>query len=120
MTVQSEPPQAKGINTNPINIQKVDPMAGIRGVSVPEANNKGSANVSYPIAIPEGINNLTPSVSINYSSEEKEGDCGYGWNLGVSRIEIDTKKVVAKYDITDILLLDGAELVKIDSDDLQV
>jgi RHS repeat-associated protein len=113
MSIASEPPQAKGINTTPVNIATVDPMAGIKGINPPSPNNRGSANVSYPIEVPAGINGLTPSVSINYSSDAREGNCGYGWNLGVSNITIDTSKGVPKYDnSSDVLLLDGKKLVK--------
>ncbi|MCK4797106.1 MAG: VCBS repeat-containing protein, partial [Spirochaetes bacterium] len=113
MTISSEPPQAKGINTDPINIQKVDPMAGIKGIAPPTPNNRGTANVSYPIEVPAGINNLTPNVSINYSSDAREGNCGYGWNLGVSKIEIDTKDGVPNYGGNDKLLFDGREIISI-------
>jgi|GEM_PF-3167751 len=112
MNVPTEPPQSKGINTNPINIQKVDPMAGINGLPEVAPNNEGSANVSYPIKLPEGINNMTPKVSISYSSEGKEGSCGYGWNLSTSAIVLNTKDGIPKYDGSDELLLDGMKLVK--------
>ncbi|MCG8572266.1 MAG: hypothetical protein MJB14_19205, partial [Spirochaetes bacterium] len=117
-SVQAQPPQAKGINTNPVNIDAVDPLAGIKGIAPPVPNNMGTANVSYPIDVPEGVNGMTPGISINYSSESKEGNCGIGWNLGESTITIQTKnKGVPKYDnSTDTLLFDGMELVEVETD----
>ncbi len=114
MDIQSEPPQAKGINTKPFSIDSADPMVGIKGITPPTANIQGSANVSYPIEVPAGINGLTPTVSINYNSETKWGNCGVGWNLGMSSIEIKTQNLgVPKYDESEIFLLDGAELVPV-------
>ncbi|MCK4798602.1 MAG: hypothetical protein KAT05_14575, partial [Spirochaetes bacterium] len=115
MNVDSEPAQAKGINTKPMNIKNVDPMEGIKNIEAPKPNNQGTANIKYPIDVPEGINKLTPELSINYSSEVREGNCGYGWNFAVSSIQIGTKDGVPKYDGNDTLLLDGKELIKINS-----
>jgi len=117
MSMQTEPPQAKGINTKPINIEAVDPLVGYRNVEPPKASNYGSANIKYPIVIPEGINGLTPDIKLFYSSENREGDCGYGWNLNTSKIELKTKNVgKINYDITDTLILDGDELVMLNND----
>ena len=113
MTIQSEPPQAKGVNTDPINIQTVDPMTGIKGIIAPSPNNMGSVNISYPISIPEGINGMTPQINLSYSGPEAYGNCGFGWNLFEDKIEVDTKNGVPKYDGNNTLLYNGQELIGI-------
>lgn len=41
----------------------------------------GSAQYSFPIQTPPGINGLTPSLGISYSSNAGNGLLGWGWNL---------------------------------------
>lgn len=113
-SVQAQAPQSKGLNTMPQNITAVDPMAGITELAAPTANSNGSANITYPIKVPEGINGLTPSVALNYNSDSKRGNCGVGWNLKFSSIQIKTFRVgLPKHDGTDTYLLDGKELAYI-------
>lgn len=111
MAMSSEPPPSKGLNTNPANIKPVDPMSGLLKLSPPAPNNQGTANLSYPITVPEGINQLTPQIAVNYTSGQGENNCGYGWRLGTSAIITDTKNGVPKYDGQDKLFWDGRELV---------
>lgn len=115
-SIETEPPQAKGINTEPVNLKAVDPMPWIRTIAPPEPNNMGTANLSYPITLPEGINGVTPQLSIDYNSELRNGNCGEGWNLGVSTIEIDTRDKLPvlggnNYFTDNTFMLDGQELV---------
>lgn len=118
LNIQNNPPQAKGINTVPTGIEELNPMQGIKEIVPPVANRKGSAEVSIPIEVPEGVNGLTPKLSIDYSSDDRKmGNCGFGWNLKTSSIEIKTKnKGIPKYDGTDTYLLDGEELVHVGSE----
>jgi len=47
----------------------------------------GDAQYSIPINLPAGPGGLTPSISINYSSNGGVGTCGYGWNIsGLSSV----------------------------------
>ena len=47
----------------------------------------GGAVYSIPIDLPPGVNNIAPSVSLNYSSQSGDGYAGYGWNIGgISKI----------------------------------
>ncbi len=52
----------------------------------------GSANYSYPIKIPQGTNNLTPDVSLSYSSlgvRDFSISAGAGWQVNRDYIERD-------------------------------
>ncbi len=52
----------------------------------------GSANYSYPIKVPKGTNDLTPEVSINYSStglRDMKMNSGIGWLLNQQYIQRD-------------------------------
>ncbi len=42
----------------------------------------GQVNYSLPIQLPMGLNNLHPSLSINYNSSQTYGQLGYGWSIG--------------------------------------
>ena len=47
----------------------------------------GGAVYNIPIALPPGINNVAPNISLNYSSQSGDGIAGFGWNIGgISRI----------------------------------
>lgn len=47
----------------------------------------GNATYSVPIAVPQGVNNLQPSLSLCYNSMSGNGICGLGFNLaGLSTI----------------------------------
>ena len=115
LNIQNNPPKAQGINTVPQGIEEVNPMKGIKEINPPTPNRTGSAEISIPIEVPEGVNGLTPQLSIDYSSDDRKmGNCGFGWNLKTSSIEIKTKnKGIPKYDGTDTYMLDGEELVHV-------
>ena len=97
-----------------------DPMSGITLMSPPEANNKGTANLSYPLNIPAGRKGMQPNLSINYNSSGGSSWLGLGWSLNVSEITIETRWGVPSYDEykeTETYLLDGETLVRFETDD---
>ena len=55
----------------------VGKTAGNHGVSA-----TGAFSYNVPISIPEGIMGMQPNLSINYSSQGRNGILGYGWGLG--------------------------------------
>jgi RHS repeat-associated protein len=79
----------------------------------------GGALYSIPIALPPGINNVAPNISLNYNSQSGDGYAGYGWNIGgVSKITIIPSTIYhdgvvdpVDYDALDRFALDGQRLI---------
>ena len=96
------------------DLKAADPMDGITLIAPPEANNQGTANLSYPLNIPAGRHGMQPHLSINYSSAGGSGILGLGWSLPISEISVETRWGVPLYDHrdeTEGYLLDGTTLV---------
>lgn len=60
-------------NTNGV----VGSLGGVADVSL-----LGGAVYAIPIDLPEGLGGMTPRLSINYNSQDRNGLLGWGWNLG--------------------------------------
>jgi len=84
-------------------------------------NPLGAATYSIPIALPEGVNGLEPSLSLNYISQLKSSrSLGLGWSLGGVSSIVRTARTIAhhgeitkvKYDDTDSYNLDGHYLIE--------
>lgn len=81
----------------------------------------GAAIYSIPIMMPQGIGEMTPSVSITYNSQSGNGLLGWGWNLsGLSSITRTGKTVyhdgsagVMNF-VDDRFMLDGQRLMLCD------
>ncbi|MCF6348071.1 MAG: FG-GAP-like repeat-containing protein [Flavobacteriaceae bacterium] len=79
----------------------------------------GGATYDIPIAVPPGINGVTPEISLTYNSQSGNGLAGFGWNLsGVSVISrIPSTKFhdniidPTNFDDLDRFSLDGQRLV---------
>lgn len=79
----------------------------------------GGANYNIPIAVPIGINGVSPEISLAYNSQSGNGLAGYGWNIagvsGISRIP-STKfhdNIIDPVDFDDLdrFSLDGQRLI---------
>jgi RHS repeat-associated protein len=104
-------PGAKSFNANDMQgIKLADPTAGIDLVQPPAPNHTGTAGMSYPIEVPPGRHGIEPSLAFTYDSARTRGWLGTGWDLGLSRVEVDTRFGVPKYDGTETYLLDGQPL----------
>lgn len=100
----------------------IDRGAGVLASQTPSAalaNDPftGSATFQYPIRVPPGTGGMQPSLALVYSSRHRADSwVGYGWNLGLSRIERSLKRGVPQYnDNADVFTLDGQELVPEDT-----
>ncbi|MDR0829315.1 MAG: hypothetical protein LBN95_04275 [Prevotellaceae bacterium] len=96
------------------DLQAAHPHTGIGQFSVPEANNKGTANTSMPLWLPAGRNGMQPNLSLSYSSGGGNGWLGQGWDIPFSSIEVETRWGVPLYSETqetETYLLDGETLV---------
>lgn len=101
------------------DLEAVSPIDGLPMITPPEANNEGTACLSYPIQIPSGRAGMQPILSVNYSSSGGNGWLGVGWDLSVPAITLDTRWGVPRYDATyetEIYLLSGEQLVVRDDD----
>ncbi|MEN8140663.1 MAG: SpvB/TcaC N-terminal domain-containing protein, partial [Thermodesulfobacteriota bacterium] len=99
--VVPEHPQALTYNPNTIkDIKVADPGAGINLIEAPEANNKGDAQLQYPLELPPGRNGMTPELAVTYNSAGGNGWLGLGWDLSYQAIAIDTRWGVPRYSKT--------------------
>jgi RHS repeat-associated protein len=112
--VVPEHPQALSFNPNSIkDIKAADPSASVNLIEPPKANNKGTANLSYPIEVPSGRNRLQPNISLQYNSSGGNGWMGLGWDIPMQSISIDTRWGAARYNPTmesDTYTFDGEQL----------
>ena len=87
-----ESPETQGYKSTSIkDIKAADPSAGIVSINPPIANNMGTANLNFPIKIPQGRQGMQPQLTITYNSEGGNGWLGLGWNLSIPSISIDTR-----------------------------
>jgi len=83
----------------------------------------GGAIYNIPIELPEGVNGMTPSLSITYNSHGGNGIMGIGWNLNGLSVITRTGMTIYHDGISlpmsfnpnnDRLLLNGQRLISID------
>ncbi|SIN86106.1 toxin TcdB middle/N-terminal domain-containing protein [Agromyces cerinus] len=94
-------------------LQYADPSDGLALVEAPEASSDGSAQLSYPILVPQG-RGMTPELSIDYTSSTDSSWAGAGWDLGLDTVEVDTSFGVPYFDPakeSESYSLDGSMLV---------
>ncbi len=83
-------------------------------------NECGAATISMPLEFPEGVNGMTPHLSLEYNSQAGNGILGLGWSLGgmskISRVpysyEYSDDSHSVQFSIEDQLSLDGNILKK--------
>lgn len=94
-----ESPETQGFTPTSIKeLAVADPAAGIQLFSAPTVDNKGAANISYPLKIPKGRNGMTPNLTLQYSSQGGDGWLGHGWSLNIPSISVVTGWGVPRYD----------------------
>jgi hypothetical protein len=95
-----------------------------QGMALPgkfEVTPTGAASYTVPIAVPPGTAGMTPSLSIAYNSQARNGLLGMGWHLeglpSIGRcprtIAQDGVRGSVNYDADDRFCLDGQRLVAI-------
>jgi hypothetical protein len=113
LTVPKNPSPLSLDPTSISSIGAASPAANIDLIEPPQANSTGDARMSLPIRVPKGRGAYTPALGISYSSSGGNGWLGVGWDLSISKIEIDTRWGVPTYQSLDAprYVLDGAEIV---------
>ncbi|WP_300688888.1 RHS repeat-associated core domain-containing protein [Chryseobacterium sp.] len=110
-----ESPQTTAFSPTSISgLKAADPMAGMQLMNAPTANQKGDANMNYPIRVPAGLGGVQPSLAIGYNSGAGNGWMGEGWDLqGLSAITVDTRWGTPMFgsEETELYTLDGEMLV---------
>ena len=66
-----------------------DPATGLASIAPPEAGSTGEATLSYPLVLPEG-RGITPGLALTYRSGATSSWVGYGWDLSVGDVSVDT------------------------------
>ena len=94
---------------------KLNALAGAGFVQVPEINNYGTVNLSYPIDVPGGRAGLQPGISLLYSSSGSDGLSGIGWSLGTGTGVISRRTGHGQlfYDYRDTFTYNGKRLIKV-------
>ncbi|MBQ8938900.1 MAG: hypothetical protein IJ047_01580 [Paludibacteraceae bacterium] len=117
-----EMPESKAyVPTTMTDLPDVNPMQGIPMVEAPTANNRGTAELTYPIELPKGRHGMQPNVDLHYSSAGGNGILGVGWSLSTPAIAIDTRWGVPRYEPiyeTEQYLVNGAPILFRDQDGL--
>ncbi|WP_444940880.1 PQQ-binding-like beta-propeller repeat protein [Microbulbifer sp. ZKSA004] len=113
------PAEAPIINT--IDLRVSESMGSLAGEF--KVTESGAATYSVPISIPVGTAEVTPRLSLNYSSQGGNGILGQGWNLGglsaISRcrrtLGQDGEAGAISWDSDDRFCLDGQRLILVGS-----
>ena len=94
-----ESPQTQGyVPTTLSDIRTASPMTGVTQMGMPSANQNGTASLTYPFEVPTGRAGLQANVALQYSSDGASGYTGYGWNLSIASIDIETRWGVPHFD----------------------
>ncbi len=110
-----EMPETQGfVPTQMSSLEAANPLAGYTTVAPPEANNMGTASLTYPLQVPAGRGGIQPSLALTYNSNGGNGVCGMGWDLPVPCISVETRWGVPLYNAnheTETYLLNGEQLL---------
>ncbi|MEZ4897935.1 MAG: SpvB/TcaC N-terminal domain-containing protein [Saprospiraceae bacterium] len=90
-----------------------DPADGVELIQAPVGNAQGSAHLDFPLTLPPGRKDMAPDLTISYDSENQNGWLGWGWDLMIPAIEIDTRWGVPRFNNdleTESYLLSGEQL----------
>ncbi|MEK7425882.1 MAG: SpvB/TcaC N-terminal domain-containing protein, partial [Actinomycetota bacterium] len=111
LTVPESPSPLSFDPTSISSLAAADPGANIDLIEAPAADSSGDARLTFPIRLPPGRGDFSPSLAIGYASSGGNGWLGVGWDLRISRIEVETRFGVPVYDGTERYLFDGDALV---------
>ena len=95
-------------------IKVAEPASGLNIIQAPTVSQKGDANISFPIQIPTGRQGLQPSLGLTYSSGGASSWIGFGWDLQIPAITIDTRWGSPMYNAdyeTEVYSLNGEQLI---------
>jgi virulence plasmid B protein len=78
----------------------------------------GEATYTIPIAVPPGVNGLTPQLALTYASRSRQSIAGYGWNISGAMAIARCRSTIAqdgvarqvRNDVQDRFCLNGSKL----------
>jgi hypothetical protein len=95
------------------DVKAADPSAGIVPIDPPQANNMGSANLSFPFKLPTGRAGMQPQLGLQYNSGGGNGWTGLGWNMSLPSVGIELQWGSPRFDAsneTETYTLNGQQL----------
>ena len=112
--VAPESPETDAFTPTMMNdIKAADPTSKINIIMPPTANNRGSANLTYPFEMPPARNGMQPQIALSYNSDGGSGWAGEGWDISIPTITVDTRWGVPRYNTlyeSETYLLNGQML----------
>ncbi len=122
--VAPESPETSAFTPTMMNdIKTADPTSKINIIMPPAANNRGSANLTYPFEMPPARNGMQPQIALSYNSDGGSGWAGEGWDISIPTITVDTRWGVPRYNPefeTETYLLNGQMLAMMYGDEMTV
>ncbi|WP_372472497.1 SpvB/TcaC N-terminal domain-containing protein [Capnocytophaga sp. ARDL2] len=97
------------------DMQVAQPLANQMQIAPPTANQLGDGRIEFPIHIPSGRNGLQPNLSLSYNHSGSSSVVGYGWDLPIPSIAINSKFGVPEFHAqkeTESYLFNGEELLQ--------
>jgi RHS repeat-associated protein len=82
-------------------------VSGLGEMFSPDLNT-GGMTYRVPLKLPAGVGGLTPDLALSYASGAGNSEVGFGWSLGLAKIQRRTEKGLPRYDDTDLYVLSGA------------
>ncbi len=101
------------------DLLKANPVSAVTLINPPTASPTGEAGISYPIEVPPGRNGLQPNLAVTYSSDAGSSWIGYGWNINIPSIDVETQWGVPRYlsdKESEAYRIAGSQLVTMDAD----
>lgn len=95
------------------DFKAADPGEGLFFMNAPVANSSGNALLNFNLKLPEGRLGMQPALSIQYNNEGGSTWLGYGWNMTIPAVGIETRWGVPRYDAaleTEVYTLNGEQL----------
>ncbi|MBR4199401.1 MAG: hypothetical protein IKQ94_11590 [Bacteroidales bacterium] len=116
---EPEAPEVEGfVPTTMSKRPAAEPLMGLPLIAPPSANSGGTAELSYPLALPAGRGGMQPALALTYSSGGGDGWLGTGWDIATPKITVETRWGVPRYNPakeSDIYLYNGNQLVTKDN-----
>ncbi|MCQ2589748.1 MAG: hypothetical protein MJ179_04915, partial [Treponema sp.] len=109
-------------NLNSIkNLEAVKADTHIIPFNPPKATYTGDAGFSLDLQLPQGRNEMQPSMALSYSSAAGSGIIGKGFDINYgSMIYVDTRKGLPLYNEKDVYMLDGILLQQVNKTGLYI